>query len=146
MILDKAEISDIPGILALEEKCFSRPYSASLLEASLNDPLVFVMVARENGQTAGYAEFGSFIDAVCVNRIATDPGMRRRGIASLLLREGERITKELGISAMFLEVRSRNAAAAALYEKHGFIRTGTRRGYYKQPSDDALIYSKTILT
>ena len=144
MILNKAELSDIPAILALEKKCFSHPYIASLIEASISNPQNFVLVVKDGEKTVGYAEFGNFIDAVFVNRIATAPDMRRKGIASLLLKEGEKMTAELGIYSILLEVRSTNHAAAALYEKHGFKRIGIRRGYYSQPADDALIYKKQI--
>jgi ribosomal-protein-alanine N-acetyltransferase len=34
---------------------------------------------------------------------------------------------------LFLEVDENNAAAIALYKKHGFAGIGTRKGYYPRP-------------
>lgn len=45
--------------------------------------------------------------------------------------------------AVFLEVRESNMAARRLYEKLGFAETGRRRGYYANPPEDAVLYSKT---
>ena len=46
--------------------------------------------------------------------------------------------KSRGAACCFLEVRSRNSAAIALYEKAGYEYISTRRNYY--PDDDAAIY------
>jgi ribosomal-protein-alanine N-acetyltransferase len=36
-------------------------------------------------------------------------------------------------------VRSSNAAAIALYRRHGFSQAGIRRAYYSAPVEDALL-------
>ena len=44
---------------------------------------------------------------------------------------------------MFLEVRPSNRAAVRLYESHGFVQVGTRRGYYPAAAggrEDARVY------
>ena len=38
-----------------------------------------------------------------------------------------------------LEVRASNAAALALYQRHGFSAAGVRRAYYSAPVEDALL-------
>jgi ribosomal-protein-alanine N-acetyltransferase len=40
---------------------------------------------------------------------------------------------------MQLEVRAGGAGAIALYEGLGFTVTGRRRGYYREPAEDALL-------
>ena len=45
-----------------------------------------------------------------------------------------------GAAAVFLEVRESNRAARALYEKWAFLESGRRRGYYKDPEEDAILY------
>ena len=42
---------------------------------------------------------------------------------------------------MSLEVRADNAAAQRLYDRHGFVRTGVRRGYYAG-GVDALVLTR----
>jgi ribosomal-protein-alanine N-acetyltransferase len=46
--------------------------------------------------------------------------------------------------AVFLEVRESNAAARRLYENLGFHENGRRKAYYAEPSEDAVLYSKTL--
>ena len=43
-----------------------------------------------------------------------------------------------------LEVRPSNQAARALYEKFGFVQRGVRKGFYKDPAEDGLIYTLDI--
>ncbi len=52
---------------------------------------------------------------------------------------GEAIDTAEGLSVVYLEVRSQNAPAIALYEKLGFERVGIRKDYYDRPRDHALI-------
>ena len=40
--------------------------------------------------------------------------------------------------------RASNAAAIALYEKYGFEPVGTRRGFYRQPVEDALLMTRRL--
>jgi ribosomal-protein-alanine N-acetyltransferase len=47
------------------------------------------------------------------------------------------------ISAVYLEVRTSNQAARALYESRGFRMVGRRRSYYQQPTEDALVLRRT---
>ena len=50
-----------------------------------------------------------------------------------------------GAGAVFLEVRESNRAARALYEKWAFLESGRRRGYYKDPEEDAILYRLDFL-
>ena len=61
---------------------------------------------------------------------------------SRVLRALEQRARALRLSFLTLEVRESNAAAVALYEKHGFHRVGLRRNYYERPKEDALIMTK----
>ena len=76
--------------------------------------------------------------------IAVSPNSRRKGVASLLLREAVRWAAESQISKIHLEVRASNLAARKLYESHGFRGAGLRRGYYSDPPDDAALLSRPV--
>ena len=43
---------------------------------------------------------------------------------------------------MSLEVRAGNETAERLYQRHGFIRTGLRRGYYQPSGEDAVLMTR----
>ena len=61
-------------------------------------------------------------------------------MAAVLRRAGER-----GAERMYLEVRRSNAAARELYKKAGFAVCGQRRGYYENPTEDAILMDRELL-
>ncbi|MBQ8584565.1 MAG: ribosomal protein S18-alanine N-acetyltransferase [Clostridia bacterium] len=74
-----------------------------------------------------------------IYRIAVDEKYRGRGIGYRLLSYALKSERGRGLETVFLEVRSKNAAAIALYSSYGFRKMGVRRGYYKNPDDDAIV-------
>jgi ribosomal-protein-alanine N-acetyltransferase len=50
-----------------------------------------------------------------------------------------------GAVRALLEVRAGNREALALYESLGFRRVGVRRGYYRDPAEDALLMTRDDL-
>ena len=90
------------------------------------------LVARE---TAGEAE---------ILNLAVDPARRRQGIASALLQAALDGARQKGIAAVHLEVRASNRAAHQFYEAHGFRRAGSRRNYYRDPPEDAVLFSLSL--
>ncbi|MBT8333922.1 MAG: ribosomal protein S18-alanine N-acetyltransferase, partial [Deltaproteobacteria bacterium] len=69
---------------------------------------------------------------------------RHRGVATLLLSCLEKELTEHGVSKLFLEVRSSNASAITFYFQVGFTEVGRRISYYRQPTDDALLFKKKL--
>lgn len=64
---------------------------------------------------------------------------RRRGIASLLLRELIAQVRAARGRSIFLEVRDSNQSARSLYRKMGFEEAGLRKNYYASPPEDAIV-------
>jgi ribosomal protein S18 acetylase RimI-like enzyme len=58
--------------------------------------------------------------AFYVDALATDPELRRRGVARALLAEAERQARRRGLPAVALDTTLRNQAARALYASSGF--------------------------
>ncbi|MBZ5629336.1 MAG: ribosomal protein S18-alanine N-acetyltransferase [Acidobacteriia bacterium] len=79
-----------------------------------------------------------------LENIAIEPSARRRGLATALLSRFFEVLRQQKAESVFLEVRASNAAARALYEKHGFAETGRRRDYYDHPTEDAVLYRKSV--
>jgi [ribosomal protein S18]-alanine N-acetyltransferase len=71
-----------------------------------------------------------------IHTLGVDPGHHRRGIGRALLRGLLAVADEVS-ATVFLEVRTDNAAATALYESEGFTVVGLRRGYYRPSGADA---------
>ena len=66
-------------------------------------------------------------------------GLRGNGIGELLLIGSLREAVEYGSKVMTLEARISNFIAQRLYEKYGFKNVGTRKAYYSDNREDAVI-------
>jgi ribosomal-protein-alanine acetyltransferase len=76
--------------------------------------------------------------------IVVAPEAQRKGIGKKLLTALLARAKETNSESVFLEVRESNAAARKLYEKTGFERTGQRKSYYINPTEDAVLYRYAV--
>jgi ribosomal-protein-alanine N-acetyltransferase len=74
-----------------------------------------------------------------IYRIAVREDKRQRGIGYRLLSYALKTELGSGVETVFLEVRSKNDAARALYRAYGFKELGERKNYYKDPPDDAVV-------
>jgi len=93
---------------------------------------------------AGFAAFHHLLDEAELRNIAVDPAQRRKGVGRELVAEGRRRLPELGVSRIFLEVRASNLAAQRLYLSTGFRILSRRREYYRDPPEDALIFTMEL--
>ncbi len=69
-----------------------------------------------------------------IHTIGIDPAHQGRGIGRQLL---ARLVEFAGGGPIFLEVRTDNAPAIALYESEGFTTVGMRKRYYRVSGADA---------
>src|SRR5215217_680201 len=95
-------------------------------------PIAGYIVARE---TAGELH---------INNFAVRPEYRRRGVGAALLNRVIEEARRRQANAAFLEVRSANHAAQALYEKCGFKAIARRANYYSEPREDAVVMSLVL--
>ena len=63
---------------------------------------------------------------------------RRRGLGRFLLRSLLDHVAPSDVKTAFLEVREGNQEARGLYESFGFQETQRRRGFYREPVEDAV--------
>jgi [ribosomal protein S18]-alanine N-acetyltransferase len=93
---------------------------------------------------AGYIAARATAGELHINNVAVRDAYRRNGIAHLLLTRAVEEGKRLGTYTAFLEVRSGNTAAQALYEKCGFRAIARRPRYYSEPLEDAVVMSRPL--
>ena len=91
---------------------------------------------------AGYVGSQTVMDETDMMNIAVHPDFRRQGVARALILALIGELKKRGSRCLTLEVRASNDPARALYESLGFAHVGTRRNYYQNPKEDALILRK----
>lgn len=125
-------------ISAIELECYHGSWTEDTLLTELNSPLNILETEERDGRVIGFALGRVAADEAELFQIATLPEFRRRGIAERLLTGLHEKMRGRGAACCFLEVRSRNSGAIALYEKTGYEKIALRRNYY--PDDDAVIY------
>ena len=132
----------IDEIYSVEQSCFSNPWTEKMLECELNSPLSILETEERDGKIVGYALGRVVADEAELLKICVLAELRKQGIAEKLL--GTLLGKmhENGAAVCFLEVRSKNAPALALYQKMGFEQIALRRNYYTD--DDAVVMSARI--
>ena len=134
-----AVLNDVAALLAIEQEAVSaahwtREQYTGLVESEI------VLVAEDGGNISGF---------VCAKNVAGDWEIenmvvakqgRRRGVGSGLLDELLRRVRQQAGAVVWLEVRESNQPARRLYERYRFHETGRRRGYYRNPDEDAVLY------
>lgn len=93
----------------------------------------------DKNQLVGYAGTWRVLDEAHITTIAVKPEFQRKKIGEALLNKIVQDCYKNEVKYITLEVRVSNKAAIGLYEKYGFKSLGTRKGYYQNNNEDALI-------
>lgn len=133
--------SDVPGVAELERALFGGddPWPEQAFRAEFAAGRHYI-VARGGGQLLGYG--GLAVTSAPpraeaeIHTIGVRPDARRRGIGRALLRRLLGVADTVG-ATVFLEVRTDNAGAQALYAAERFTVVGLRRSYYRGSGADA---------
>jgi len=139
MVPDEASV--IEGILALSPGASAWPASTLL---SLVNAGARVWVADEKGELVGTLAARTIADEVEILNLGVVAPWRRRGLGRSLMAVALEEAVAAGARQAFLEVRESNEAARAFYTALGFTATGRRRGYYREPPEDALVFSRPL--
>ena len=130
---------DLLHIMKIEQDSISPPWTLDMMQEELVRDDSFFALAVCDGEAAGFCILRRMADEGELLKIAVDSVYRRRGVADSLVKSAFNYAEENALKAIFLEVRKSNAAAIALYIKHGFEQVGLRKDYYAEPIEDASI-------
>lgn len=130
---------DLDQLLALERQCFTHPWTERQFSLGLGNKAFFVFGLKHGAELAAYCSFHAVAGEMEVLNIAVAPALRRRGLGRRLLGLVLQICRKMGIRQGYLEVRSSNAAARALYASFGYAECGVRKGYYPDNGEDAVL-------
>lgn len=136
---------DLPQVIAVERRVFPTPWSLAMFVLELSKQSGVCLAAIHEGRLVGYLICSRYDTVWHVMNVAVDTPYQRHGVASALLAElYERVEDD---QARFtLEVRRSNDVAIHLYEREGFRAAGTRRRYYQDNGEDALVMWRTPAT
>jgi [ribosomal protein S18]-alanine N-acetyltransferase len=138
----RLEFQDLPQVLALERRAFTSPWSTAMFVLELSKPAGICLGAYCEDVLGGYLICARYDQAWHVMNVAVEPDRRRQGIASALI---DALIAQAGEDANYtLEVRVSNTAAIALYKRYGFRSVGTRRRYYADTGEDAVVMWRAI--
>lgn len=138
----------LPDIFALEEACFSSPWTRKMLEGELmGNQFAHFLVAMCHGQSKtktestiiGYHCFWIVFEELRLMNLAVQESMRRMGVGGALVTEALRLGLEQAATRAVLEVRASNDPARSLYTRIGFVQMGCRPRYYANPIEDAVL-------
>ena len=120
------------------------PWGEGQLLSELESPAARLFVAEGEGDVLGFAVFQLAAGEASLYALNVDPAARRKGVGAALLEGALAALKAEGADQCFLEVRAANAPALALYRRLGFASAGVRRGFYRDPPDDAVVMTLTL--
>jgi len=139
-----ATTEDVTAIVAIErESATAGHFTVEQYQQRRADG--FLLVAEEESGIAGFVCAREVSREWEIENIVVAQSVQRRGVADGLLGEFVQRARSLDATAIWLEVRESNQPARKLYEKHGFKETGKRRAYYRNPDEDAVLYSLHLL-
>ena len=150
--IDDMHMYDIPDILYAERLAFgSMAWRSNDFESAIASSYDFPFVIHKHPITdvespeahadnmAGYAILRLLGPEAEIENICVSEDMRQKGIGESLMRHMIETARSNMAANIYLEVRSSNEAAKSLYRKMGFKDSYIRKGYYRDPVDDAII-------
>ncbi len=152
--LRKFTPNDLQRVMYINRVCLPENYTDFFfIDLQQRFPETF-LVAEENGEIIGYIMcrievglssfgFGGLTRKGHIVSIAVLPQSRRKGIARALINTAMEGMRVYNAKQCYLEVRTTNDAAVALYKKLEFEISRTIRGYYSD-GEDAYMMSKKL--
>ncbi len=135
--MTSAEIADVTRI---ERASFTTTWPADAFYNELStNKLAHYFVGRAGGEIVAYGGIWVIFEDSHVTTIAVDPAHRGKKFGEIMLLHLLDEAIERGASWMTLEVRESNVAAQRLYRKYGFTTVTTRKGYYSDNNENALV-------
>jgi ribosomal-protein-alanine N-acetyltransferase len=133
---------DIRAVRRIERAAFEDAWPVRTFETELRNGFADYFLAVRPGapeRLLGYAGVWYMPEQLHLVTIGVHPDDQGRGIGSRLLLEVFRRAERAELASVALEVRASNERARALYARFGFDEVGTRRGYYQDNGEDAVV-------
>lgn len=128
------------SVLRIEEQTSSTPWSLGLFLSEARRPERVYLVAKQGKEIVGFAGMLFALNEGHITTIAVDPQRHGMRIGTRLMLVLMKRAIEHGSDCVTLEVRATNTAAKRMYARFGFMPAGSRKDYYKDPVEDAIVY------
>ena len=136
--------ADLDAVVEIEQAVTPHPWTRAQFQQSIANSH-HCWVAEVQQQLIGYYLYSTVIDEASVLNLAVKPDQQGKGFGRALLSDCLHRSATTA-KTLFLEVRTDNVAAIALYLSAGFNQLGERRNYYRTANSvaDALIMAKEL--
>ncbi len=133
---------DLPAVLAIERSAYPFPWSEGIFRDCLRAGHL-CYVAEAGRDIVGYGVISVAAGECHVLNLCVNPGRRRLGHGTAILRFLMKQARQRGAKCMLLEVRVSNSGAISLYRRFGFNEVGVRPAYYPaaEGREDALLFA-----
>jgi [ribosomal protein S18]-alanine N-acetyltransferase len=140
MEIVRMSTNDIPDVSRIERASFTTvwPTDAFYNELSTNK-LAHYFVGKLDGRIVAYGGIWVILEDSHITTVAVDPNLRGRGLGEAMVLKLIDEGIQRGAAWMTLEVRESNVSAQQLYRKYGFTTVTTRKGYYSDDNESALV-------
>jgi ribosomal-protein-alanine N-acetyltransferase len=135
--------SDIGQVMTIERASFSDPWPEFAFLQAMNSSSCYARAARAGELVIGYLIGHINGPELHIANVAVRPEARGRGIGRRLMMD-VLTTRALRCSYAVLDVRESNEVAIRLYRQLGFEQIGRRPGYYRYPTEDALVMRRSL--
>jgi ribosomal-protein-alanine N-acetyltransferase len=135
------QADDLDDVLAVEQAAYEFPWTHGNFLDSLRAGHSAWTMRDGSGGLIAYAVMMLALDEAHLLNLTVAPSCQRFGFGWRMLEAMAENARSYGARTMLLEVRPSNEAAQKMYERYGFVRIGTRRGYYPAPAgrEDAVV-------
>lgn len=139
--ISKMTKDDVEDVVNIESEAYGKHHWAksSFYDEMSNNLAKYYVAKTTDGQLVGYAGTWHIIDEGHITTIAVKNKYLRNHIGEKIIQAIIDDCYKNNIKYLTLEVRVSNTPAIKLYEKYGFQSLGTRKGYYQDNNEDALI-------
>ena len=129
----------IDAVSAIDQLVYAHPWKAAIWRNEIREADRHHIVARMTEAVVGHAGLLFVVDDAHVTTVAVHPDHQGFGIGSAMVECLLTEARNRGSVAATLEVRANDRRAQRLYARFGFRPAGSRKAYYSDPSDDAII-------
>jgi ribosomal-protein-alanine N-acetyltransferase len=140
--------ADLDTVMAIEVTAYPHPWTRGNFIDSLAAGYEARLRQDADGALIGYFVAQPGFEETHLLNLTVAPAWQRQGHGRALLDRLAAWAHARGDLALLLEVRQSNTGARQLYERHGFVQVGTRRGYYptdRPQREDAVVMRRKVL-
>lgn len=142
----RADASHLDWLSELEKKIQISPWSRQNFRDALASSYGIEVMQLDQVNIAFFVVLIVLDEAHLLN-FGVDPGYQNRGMGQLCMHYLIKYVRERSCRKIFLEVRSSNLKAYAVYKKFSFKKIGERKNYYALPSggrENAIVMEKQV--